>query len=241
MRLARCLPALAALLVALAITPAIAAADSHRVSIGDYRWSQPEVNVDLGQHITWYWVGPDTIHSVTGISANAKGEDSDPQTSFPQHEPGDTFQLTFDSPGTYQFQCKLHPSVRGEVVVSNTPGDPNAEADPVPEINFDTEPPLVGNPTLARTKFTRLGTTMRLALDEKALLDAEYWRLRPGKRSRYAGYDVWHGHVGYNYLRFGAAGKHFPARPGHYVALLNATDTSNNFGPVVRVPFTITG
>ena len=109
MRPARCLPALAGLLVALALLPSIAAADSHRVAIGDYRWSQPEVNVDLGQHVTWYWVGPDTIHSVTGISANDKGEDSDPQTSFPQHKPGDSFQLSFNSPGTYLFQCKLHP------------------------------------------------------------------------------------------------------------------------------------
>jgi plastocyanin len=219
----------------------MAAADSRRVAIGDYRWSQPEVDVDLGQHVTWYWVGPDTIHSVTGISDNDKGEDSDPQTSFPQHKPGDSFQLTFNSPGTYLFQCKLHPSVRGEVVVSNTPGDPNAEADPIPEINFDTEPPRVGDPTLTTRRFTRQGTTMRLALDEKASLDAEYWRLRKGKPKRFAGYRLWDGHVGYNYIRFGGAGKHFRARPGHYVALLNATDTSNNFGPVKRIYFSIAG
>jgi hypothetical protein len=127
------------------------------------------------------------------------------------------------------------------VVVSNTPGDPNAEADPIPEINFDTEPPRVGDPTLTTRRFTRQGTTMRLALDEKASLDAEYWRLRKGKHKRFAGYRLWDGHVGYNYIRFGGAGKHFRARPGHYVALLNATDTSNNFGPVKRIYFSIAG
>ena len=39
---------------------------ARKVAIGHYQWSHAVVHVDLGEHVTWYWVGPDTMHSVTG-------------------------------------------------------------------------------------------------------------------------------------------------------------------------------
>ena len=198
------------------------------MSIGDFKWSQPVVNIDLGEHVTWHWVGPDTIHSVTGVSANDKGWDSDPTTSLPRHQLGDTYQLEFDSPGTYQFECKLHPFVAGEVVVSSTPGDPVTEPDPVPEINFDLKAPIVGSLRLDSNTFGRGGTGMHFALDERAIVDAEYYRLENGGRRRFAGWAQWGGHVGFNDVRFGAPRKHFRARPGRYVAYIRGIDRSAN-------------
>ncbi len=41
-----------------------------RVSIANYAWSNPAVHINLGEKVTWDWLGPDLAHSVTGISAN---------------------------------------------------------------------------------------------------------------------------------------------------------------------------
>ena len=86
--------------------------------------------------MTWYWTGPDLMHSITGQPPNATQWDSDPGT-LPQHSIGDDYQITFDKPGVYRFQCKIHSLVRGTVTVSDTPGNPEAEPDPVPKSNVD--------------------------------------------------------------------------------------------------------
>ena len=214
------------------------AADA-KVAIGHYHWSQSVVHVDLGQHVTWYWVGPDTMHSVTGISADDQGEDSDPGNSQPDHKLGSTFRLTFDQPGVYEFQCKLHPVVHGEVVVSGTPGDPLDDPDPVPKLNVTLLHPTLTNTFLAAPRFGNAGTTLNVSLDDPSFIDAEIWHVAHGHRSTYAGWQRWRAHIGFNYLRFGARARHFRPAPGRYVAFLQATDLFNNLSRVQRVPFTI--
>ena len=126
--------------VALALTPA-ASASNRRISISNYQWSNPSIQLDLGEHVTWYWVGPDTIHSVTGESPNALQWDSDAGIGLPHHKIGDSYRIDFDNPGTYDLVCKLHSTVRGTVTVSDTPGDPASEQDPVPKSQVDLRPP----------------------------------------------------------------------------------------------------
>jgi plastocyanin len=228
---------LALLLCLLAAAPADAA--NRRVAIGDYRWSLPDVQIDLGEHVTWYFVGPDVSHSVTGTTPNAEQFDSDPQTELPRHDLGDTYSVTFTEPGRYLFQCKLHSAVSGSVTVSDTPGDPVTEVDPVPASRFDTRSPTIKDIRLGRKRFTgRLGTHLHLALDERARLEAEYYRLSDGRR-KYVGYTPWKGHVGFNDLRFASRGEHFKARPGRYMALLSAEDRSSNRSRFHRVYFRI--
>jgi len=223
------LPSVGAPLAAAVLLFATAAgASNRRVAIGDYQWSLPQIHLDRGEHVTWYWVGPDTMHSVTGVSANDRNLDSDRGVNTPNHPLGDTFKLTFNEPGTYRFQCKLHPGVRGTVSVSPTPGDPNREIDPVPKINFDLTPPHVSELKLRSRKFGRNGTTLHLGVDETSKIDAEYYEMRHGHRAGFAGWHAWHAHVGYNDVRFAGRSKHFRARPGHYIAVIRATDTSNN-------------
>jgi plastocyanin len=228
----------AALVLAL---PASAGAASHRVAIGGFKWSTPVVNVDLGEHVTWYWVGPDTEHSVTGISVNDESMDSDPNSALPLHRAGDHFSLTFSQPGTYEFQCKLHAIVRGEVVVSDVQGNPSLDPDPVPPLAVDLVPPGFSEVRLARSAFGRAGTRLRFALDERATIDAElYRRHRHGRGRSYSGYMLWRGHVGYNDLPFrGRTHAGHRLKPGRYVAILRATDASNNDSPPVRLRFRI--
>ena len=232
----------AALLVALAIAlvaTAAASAANRRVAIGDYRWSLPDMQLDLGEHVTWYWVGPDTMHSVTGISPDSHGLDSDPTTNQPQHPIGDSFQLSFDRPGTYTFQCKLHSSVGGTINVSSTPGDPNTEVDPIPRSHVDLTAPTINETALESKRLhKRRGARLRFALDERSTVDADYYRFKQG-RKHFEGYAEWSGHIGYNSIRFGSRERHFRAPPGRYVALLRATDEANNASHAKRLRFRI--
>ena len=100
------------------VWPGAAAADNTRVSIFNYEWSNKEVHINLGEKVTWDWLGPDLQHSVTGISPNDLQWDSDAGNDVPEHRAGDEYTLEFTQPGTYLFQCKLHSWVHGEVVVS---------------------------------------------------------------------------------------------------------------------------
>jgi plastocyanin len=217
----------------------VARAADAKVAIGHYRWSHAVIHVDLGQHVTWYWVGPDTMHSVTGISPDDAGEDSDPGNSQPDHRLGSSFRLSFNQPGVYEFQCKLHPVVRGEVIVSGTPGNPLDDPDPVPKLNVLLIRPTLTQVFLARPRFPAAGTTLNLALDDPSLIDAEIWHVVGGHRSAYAGWARWRAHIGYDYLAFGGRSRHFRPAPGRYVAFLQATDLFNNVSRIRRVPFTI--
>lgn len=226
-----------AVAVAAALAPA-ASASNRRVAISNYRWSAPAVEIGLGEHVTWYWTGPDTLHSVTGDSPNAAGLDSDPHLSLPYHKVGDSFQLRFDSPGTYAFACKLHSTVRGSVTVSATPGDPVSEPDPIPASNVDLRAPRMRALRLDPPTIRARGGQLHLELDERAKLDADYYRRSHGER-RFAGWGKWRGYLGLNEIRFGGHGDHFTARPGRYVAALRATDRESNVSKPRLVRFRI--
>jgi plastocyanin len=234
--------AVAALALALAIWPAAAAADNTRVSIFDYQWSNKEVHINLGEKVTWDWLGPDLEHSVTGMSANDLQWDSDPGTDVPHHRAGDEYTLEFTQPGEYFFQCKLHAWVRGEVIVSDTPGNPLSYPGPRPPLNIDLTPPTIGDVKLKKTKFKGIkGTKMRASISERGSLDAEYYRLDSKGHRVYNGYHEWPTYIGINSFPLAARWKHFKARPGHYVAVLRATDQSNNTAKPLEKPFTILG
>jgi plastocyanin len=236
--------AIAALVTVVLLSVAFAgsahAADA-RVAIGHYRWSTPVVHVDLGQHVTWYWVGPDTMHSVTGDSPNDLGIDSDPGNPEPMHKVGFTFTVVFTQPGVYLFHCKLHNVVHGEVIVSDTPGSPNDDPDPIPKPNVNLTRPSISGIHLSPVRFGRRGTTLNYALDARASIDAEIWHRSNGHRGAYAGWQELHGHIGFNYGSFARRSPHFTPTPGRYVAFLTPTDMFHNIGRTRRLEFTIRG
>lgn len=232
--------ALAALALALLLIPAAAAdAANRRISISDYKWSDPNIQIDLGEHVTWYWVGPDTMHSVTGDSPNSLQFDSDPQTGQPNHDIGDNFKVDFNAPGVYKFHCKLHSLVKGTVTVTDTPGNPGAEPDPVPQSKVDRTPPRLRAVSLDKRTFGRRGTNLNFSLAESAKVSADMYRYDPQGRRHFAGYTTWSSYVGFNGVRFGDRGKHFKPRPGRYLAILTATDKSKNLSEEKRIKFTI--
>jgi plastocyanin len=231
-------------LVALAslITAAPASAANTRVSIANYAWSNAAVQVNLGEKVTWDWLGPDLAHSVTGISANDLQWDSDPGTDAPAHRAGDSFTLQFNQPGAYLFQCKLHSFVRGEVIVSDLPGNPNSDPGPQPPLNIDVKPPTLGAVALRSRQFKgSRGVTLSAQVSDRGSLDAEYYRFNSKGRRVYNGYRTWKTFIGINRVALGARWKHFRAKPGRYEAVLRATDTAQNVSKPVKKTFTILG
>jgi plastocyanin len=217
-----------------------AAAVNTRVSISEFAWSDQRVEIDLTEKVTWDWIGPDLAHSVTGVSANAVQWDSDPQTEAPSHRPGDSFTLQFTAPGSYVFQCKLHSVVRGEVIVSEAPGNPDSDPGPRAPLRLDLKKPTIGSVALRRTRFRgSKGTPMTAQISERGTLDAEYYRLRPGGKRTYSGYAVWKTFIGINHIGLGRRGKHFKARPARYEVVLRATDLAANVSKPLRKRFTI--
>lgn len=232
---------LASLLALGALLAPVASATNTRVSIAYYRWSNKEVHIDLGEKVTWDWLGPDLAHSVTGISSNDLQWDSDPHTDAPFHRAGYSYTLQFEQPGTYVFQCKLHPFVRGEVIVSDTPGDPSSDPGPQPPLNIDVTRPLISGAKLAKIRARGGGgVPLTVRLSEKGRLEAQYYLLSGGQR-RYAGFATWKAKAGKNIVKLGARWRRFPAQPGRYEAVLRATDPSANESKPAKLRFSIAG
>jgi plastocyanin len=233
---------LAALGAAALLFPSGAAALNTRVSIANYAWSQPQVHIDRGEKVTWDWLGPDLAHSITGISADSLQWDSDPGTDAPAHRAGDSYTIQFDAPGEYFFQCKLHAAVRGEVTVSDVPGNPGSDPGPQPPLNLDLKPPTLGSARLTtRSTGGHKGIAFSAQISERGKLDAEYYRLDPQGKRVYNGYATWRTFIGINHLRLGARWRHFRARPGRYLAVLRATDEAANESKSLRKRFRIAG
>ena len=190
--------------------------------------------------MTWDWLGPDLAHSVTGISPNDLQWDSDPGTDAPEHAPGDSYTIAFSQPGTYPFQCKLHAFVRGEVVVSSNPGIPGSDPGPQAPLRVDVVKPTLGKVKLKRTRFRGgggVGATARIS--ERGTLEADYYRINSKGKRVFNGYGTWKAFIGINHLTLAGRSKHFKARPGRYLAVLRATDLSQNSSKPVTKRFAI--
>ncbi|MBU3968107.1 MAG: cupredoxin domain-containing protein [Euryarchaeota archaeon] len=71
----------------------------------DFSFYPAEVVIAKGGTVTWKQKDYD-VHTVTGAGFDS-GELSQ----------GKTFSHTFNEVGTYEYMCKLHPSMKGKVVV----------------------------------------------------------------------------------------------------------------------------
>jgi len=91
-------------------TPAASAAPAEAVEVAivDFGFDQETVEIPVGTTVTWTNTG-DVIHTTT--SKDGLWDSAIMNT-------GDTFSYTFDTPGTYDYWCTLHPNMLGTVVVS---------------------------------------------------------------------------------------------------------------------------
>ncbi len=223
-----------------AVLPTPAGAVNRRVSIGDFQWSTREVVIDLNEKVTWTWIGPDTQHSVGPVTGNTSGVDSDPGAAAPDHFPGFEFTGQFTQPGTFDFVCKLHAIVRGRVIVTATPGNPDIPSpDPVPVVNVDIKAPELTEARWVGSNRLRGGRgTLAFSLNErsKIVMDVEK---RVRGRWRLSGTRRFDGHVGWNEYAFTGILQKRRLKKGTYRVLLVAADAENNRTADVVVPFRV--
>ena len=83
------------------------AATPPTIEIKEFKYGPPTLSVPAGTTLRWvnHDEEPHTVTSVTG-AFGSEGLVND-----------DTFVQTFTKPGTYQYFCKIHPFMKGTVVV----------------------------------------------------------------------------------------------------------------------------
>ena len=75
-------------------------------------FSPQEITVVIGVNNTVLWTNGDTdVHTAT---------DSNGRFDSGMLNPGQTFQYTFNEPGTYDYDCSIHPWMVGVVIVESS-------------------------------------------------------------------------------------------------------------------------
>jgi plastocyanin len=77
------------------------------VAIVDFSFDPGGLTVDVGATVTWTNEDPST-HSVVGRGG---------AFASPDLVSGNTFSMTFDEAGTYEYVCGIHPNMTGTVTV----------------------------------------------------------------------------------------------------------------------------
>jgi plastocyanin len=89
-------------------TPAAAATQDQAVTIKDFAFSPQVLTIPVGTTVTW--TNEDTTQHTVVAKDKAFASDILAQ--------GDTFSFTFDTPGTFDYICSLHPNMTAQVVVT---------------------------------------------------------------------------------------------------------------------------
>jgi plastocyanin len=74
------------------------------VAVRDYEFEPASLTVEAGATVTWVWEGR-APHDVVGQRFESKDQSSG------------TYRHTFEQPGTYTYECTIHPGMEGTIVV----------------------------------------------------------------------------------------------------------------------------
>lgn len=125
------LAAVAALLLAsLAVAPARGA--THEVAIVDFAFAPATLTITVGDTVTW--TNEDAmIHTATSVNGAFDSGDLDQ---------GESYSLTFTTPGTYDYLCTPHPSMTGRIVVVAAAAPPSpAPSGGLPNVAVSSDDP----------------------------------------------------------------------------------------------------
>lgn len=106
--IAAALGAATAGLLAEIVPPAWAQTAANTITISNFTFNPKQITVKAGTTITWTNKDdiPHGIASANNAFARSQALDTD-----------DGFSFTFNTPGTYQYFCYLHPNMTGTIVV----------------------------------------------------------------------------------------------------------------------------
>lgn len=78
------------------------------VKISGFAFSPSEIKIKSGESVTW--INEDNApHAIVSNSGNELASDS--------FSKGKSYIHTFNSAGTYEYHCSIHPSMKGKVIV----------------------------------------------------------------------------------------------------------------------------
>ena len=178
------------------------------------RWSPSNVNIEVGDSVTWRFDGTSLAHNVASAGTN---------WSFVTPFDGQPATYTFSAAGTYRFVCQAHAfTMNGLVKVGGGGSEPDPGGSPLP--NGSGAPVVdVRPPSFERVRLRRRagGARIRYRLSERA---------RTIVRVKRGGRLVW---------RRAARGRRGELlvrglRPGRYAVALRARDLGGNPSRIVR-------
>lgn len=85
-------------------------AAANAVTIENMMFTPSQITVQKGGTVTWT-NKDNTTHTVVDDLSNVGGPHSG------DIAPGSTYSFTFDTAGSFQYHCSIHPSMRGTIVV----------------------------------------------------------------------------------------------------------------------------
>jgi plastocyanin len=89
--------------------------EENRVTIQNFVFSPPTMNVSPGTRVTW--VNKDTVlHQVTSDASGSNAEGA--IFSSRVLATGESYSFTFTGSGTYLYHCSIHPLEKGTINVS---------------------------------------------------------------------------------------------------------------------------
>ncbi len=138
-----------ALLLASAAATASTASTEVPASIVGRAYQPAELTLEAGQTVTW------TNHALTPHTVTAPGGEFDSG----HITPGESFKVTFTTPGSFPYACTIHPSMHGEVTVL-APGSLPGSL----KLTLAKAHTAHGQPTLLRVQAPRPGATVLLQL-----------------------------------------------------------------------------
>jgi plastocyanin len=101
---------LAPTLIAVLALAAPAGAEDQSVAVSDYEFNARNVSIDVGDTITWNFVGPTEHTSSSNPGQPEKWESGLKGVNA-------TFTHTFSKPGKFQYFCQPHPYMKGAITV----------------------------------------------------------------------------------------------------------------------------
>ena len=131
-------------------TPASAAV--HFIEVGDFWFCDSsfqngdcEIEIAVGDSVTWGFDSATFTHTTTECTGSCGSAVANPDLRewHSGNRTSGTFLQPFNSPGTFQYQCNIHPTqMRGTIIVSGAPPTLPVPPSPLPT---ETETPV---PTL---------------------------------------------------------------------------------------------
>lgn len=87
-------------------------ADAVRINIAKMKYDTPEVTIKSGRTVTW--VNTETMPHNVAFRAGMIGDGKLDGAMLKRDE---TYSITFNEPGTYDYFCTPHPFMKGKVIV----------------------------------------------------------------------------------------------------------------------------